>query len=172
MELGASGGPVHRQQPPFGVYVLTVRYCGNPGTVPTPHQDAILGLAEVRDAHGEPDPDRRQRHGESQGGDIGQHAMAEVVGRIVTAPFVAGEVVGGRRAGRRRFIAAARRMGRRPRPEFDHDVRVVAGYRPLGLHCCRYAEVVILSSTLAGASDMKCWRAMQQQAGILSPAPP
>jgi len=34
-----------------------------------------------------------------------------------------------------------RRMGRGTRPEFDHDVLVIAVYRQLGLHCSRSAKV-------------------------------
>src|SRR3954466_6350401 len=52
---------------------------GNPGAVATAHQDAVLGAAEIGDAHGEPDADRGQCDRERQRRDIGEHAMAEVV---------------------------------------------------------------------------------------------
>src|SRR3954464_13548201 len=55
------------------------------------HQHAILGLAKIRDADGQPYPDRDQRHGKGKGRDVGQHAMAKVV-RFVAVPFIAREV--------------------------------------------------------------------------------
>ena len=71
--------------------LLAVRHGGNPGVVPASHQHAILSLAQIGNAHRKPDSDRRQRHGEGQGGDIGQHAMTEIV-RLVAGPFVAGQI--------------------------------------------------------------------------------
>ena len=135
----ARRGSIYRQKWRFCI-VLAVRHRGNPGAVPAPHQHAILGPAQVRDTHREPNPDRRQRDRERQCSNIGQHAMPEIV-RLITGPLIAGQVPGRRPAVGvslvDRFIAVARlvpmpglvpmprRMSRSPRPEFDHDVLVV-----------------------------------------------
>src|SRR3954453_11251014 len=92
MELGHPAGSGLSAKRGFWAGLLTARDHGNPGAVPASHQNAILGLAEIGDAHGEPDSDRRQRDREGQRGDIGQHAVTEVL-RLVSPPFVAGQVV-------------------------------------------------------------------------------
>ena len=70
-----------------GSKMLDVR-CGNLRAVAPSHQHAILGFAQVGDAHGKPDPDRRQCDGKGKGGDVGQHAMAEIV-RLFPVALVA-----------------------------------------------------------------------------------
>src|ERR1700676_4891920 len=71
---------------------LAARRHGNPGAVVATHQHAILGLAEVRNAHGKPNPDRRQCYREREGRNVRQHAMPEVV-RLVTGPLIVGQIV-------------------------------------------------------------------------------
>src|SRR3954453_6514763 len=43
------------------------------GAGPPAHQHAILGLAEVCDAHGKPDADGRQRHRKRESGEVCEH---------------------------------------------------------------------------------------------------
>src|SRR6267143_4200021 len=64
----------------------------NPGAVAAAHQHAILGLAQIGDADRKPDADGGQRHGEGERGDIGEHAMTEIVA-FVARPLVAGQIV-------------------------------------------------------------------------------
>src|SRR5215475_1024346 len=120
---------------------------GNLRAIPTPHQHAILVLAQFRDAHGEPDADRGQRHGEGKRGKVGQHAVAEIVRFLRLAlnvrqafGFVANFL-----------LAPAGRLCRGTRPELDDAVVVIRADGPLGFHCC-WSEGVsrVLSSTGSG----------------------
>src|ERR1043166_790905 len=61
---------------------------GDAGAIAPAHQHAILGLAEIGDAHGQPDPDRGQRYRERECRKVRQHAMTEIV-RFVPRAFVA-----------------------------------------------------------------------------------
>ena len=59
---------------------------GHPHAVVPPHQHAILGLAQIGDAHREPDTDRRQRDREGERGNVGEHAVTKIV-RFGAQPF-------------------------------------------------------------------------------------
>ena len=102
---------------------------GNTRAIAPSHQHTVLGLAHIRDTHGEPDSDRRQRDGEREGRNVCQHAMTEVV-RFIPVPFIARQVV--------RFLPglllqnlvarislATRWVSQRARPEFEHAVLVI-----------------------------------------------
>jgi hypothetical protein len=87
------------------------------GAVAPPHCHAILGLAQIGNADGKPQSDSRQRDGKCQGGEVGQHAMAKIVGSITVA-LIAGEIVGLGRlgldvpaSGQLALLAAVTRLG-------------------------------------------------------------
>src|ERR1700743_2958705 len=65
---------------------------GDAHAVAASHQHAILGAAQIGDAHGEPDADRKHRHGEGTGRDVGQHALTEIV-RLIARLLIARQVV-------------------------------------------------------------------------------
>src|SRR5262249_46078669 len=64
---------------------------GNAHTIAPTHQNAVLGPPQVGNAPGKPDSGRRQRHGEGEGCDVGEHSVTEIV-RLLARPLVAGEV--------------------------------------------------------------------------------
>ena len=72
VKLGAGSAPIGTEKP------LAARR-RNLGAVMPSHQHAILGLAQIGDAHRQPYADRCQRDGEGEGGDVRQHAMPEIV---------------------------------------------------------------------------------------------
>ena len=93
---------------------------GNLDAIVAAHQDAILGPSELGDADGEPDADRQQGDGKSEGGDVGQHSLPIVAG-IFTVAFIAREIVGDfELVDKRRKIAALGQRGSRTRPELEH----------------------------------------------------
>jgi len=112
---------------------------GDARAIAASHQHAILGLAQIGDAHGEPYSDRRQRHGKSEGRNVRQHAMTEIV-RFVPGLRMARQIV-------RRLPgilplrpvigvgAPARRMRQGARPEFEHAMLFVRRHGLLGVHC-------------------------------------
>ena len=63
----------------------------NLGAVAPTHQHAILVLAQIGNAHRQPYSNGRQRDGEGEGRDVGQHAMLEVV-RFLAASFEARQI--------------------------------------------------------------------------------
>jgi len=91
-----------------------------------PHQDAILGPPQMRDAHGEPNSDRQKGHGECEGCDVGQHAMAEVVG-LVPDTLLAGQVIRHFELANRivRISTQTRHGDVAPRPELEHAMLIV-----------------------------------------------
>lgn len=108
------------------------------------HQHAILGLAQVGDAHGKPDADRRERNGEGEGGDIGEHAVAEIV-RFLPG-FLVTRKVEARQLGwlGRRIVMQLLDDGVTPQglglrriawPELQHAVLFLRRDGPLNLHC-------------------------------------
>ena len=117
-----------------GLKLLAARDRRNLGAVAPAHQDAILGLAEFGNAHGEPDPDRGQCDGEGEGGEVRQHAVTKIVG-LLPRPLIARQPVG--------FLPgvllrlAPGWVGRGTRPEPEHAVLVIRTDWPLGFHCCR-----------------------------------
>ena len=113
---------------------------GNTGAIAAPHQDAVLGLAEVGDADGEPDPDRGQRDGKSERCNVGEHPVAEIVG-FVRVPLVAGQIVSLLVRMILQILFArlpprGRRMGQRPRSKFEHTVLIVGWKGLLRFHGC------------------------------------
>ena len=117
---------------------------GNAGAVVPSHQHAILGFAQVGDAHRKPDADCRQRDRECKGGNVGEHAVAKIVRFLRLAlnvrqafGFVANFL-----------LAPAGRLCRGTRPELDDAVVVIRADGPLSFHCC-WSEGVsrALSST-------------------------
>jgi hypothetical protein len=127
---------------------------GDPGAIASSHQHTILGLAQVGDVHGEPYSDRRQRDGKGEGGHIGQHAVAEIIGFVITGAFVTRQVVRlviglllyGLMA---KAFPPARRMRQRPRSEFDHAMLLVRCDGLLDLHCCQLRDNLMQFSMLA-----------------------
>src|SRR3954451_1164758 len=87
-ETGGFGQFPH-QTPPWSGSAL--RH-GNAGAIAAAHQYAILGFAQIGDAHGEPDADPDQRHRERKGREVRQHAMAEIV-RFFPCAFIACQIV-------------------------------------------------------------------------------
>ena len=116
-------------------------------------QDAILGLAHIRNAHGKPYSDGHQGDRKRDRSDVRQHAMAKVV-RFIPGVFIARQVIG-LGAGVFRLSLPARvtlptlRADRVAWPEFEHPMLFFRRYGPLGFHCCQSREILILSSTLA-----------------------
>src|SRR5258708_3159969 len=60
---------------------------GNARAIAPPHQHAILGLAQIRDAHGKPNSNRGQRHGKGEARKVRQHAVAKIA-RLFPADFI------------------------------------------------------------------------------------
>lgn len=111
---------------------------GNVRAISSPHQDAILGLAQIGNAHGEPNSDRRQSRGEGERRDICEHAMAKIV-RFGPVSLVARPVA--------RLMASvllqtliavvsplAGRTSRRARPELEHTMLFFRRDGLLGFH--------------------------------------
>jgi len=111
---------------------------GNPHAVASPHQHTILGPAQIGNAHGKPDTDRGQRDGKSEGGDIGKHALTEIV-RFVPRTFIPrqvelfGELVLALRQSDG-IAVPGRRLRRSSRPELQHAVFFLSHNWSLGLH--------------------------------------
>ena len=141
------GGPRTRS----GAKKLAMRRINARAVAPS-GQDAILGLAHIRNAHREPYSDGHQGYRKSDGSDVGEHAMAKVV-RFVPGTFVARQVIGLGRGDFRLSLPAlvslpAQRADRVARPEFEYPMLVIRRNGPLGFHCCQSREILILSSTL------------------------
>lgn len=119
-----TGGPLSGLEVPDGLDLVG----GNLRAVAAPHQDAILCAAQIGERKREPDADAGQSRGEGGGEDVGDHAMAIVVGALATAlgpvwPRPAESV-------ERRH----RRPGERARPELQNPVVAVAGKWSLNAH--------------------------------------
>ena len=114
------------------------RLRGNAHAIVPPHQHAILGPAQVGDAHGKPDADRRQRDGKGERSNVGEHAVAEIV-RLFPRAFVARQIerLGlvilmprlGHHIGPRRG-----RVKRTARPELEHAMLLIRCNGLLGFH--------------------------------------
>ncbi len=106
--------------------------------IPPTHQHAILKVAQLGDAHGQPYTNRDQHCGQAGCSGICQHTMMEVVRRR-PVPLIARQII---RLGQVRFsilrplfawfIAVMRRPAQRTRPELEHTVLFIAGNRLLG----------------------------------------
>jgi hypothetical protein len=125
----------------------------NPRAVAAPRQYAILGFAHVRNAHGKPYSDGHQGDRKCDGRDVRQHAMAKVV-RLIAGAFIARQVIrfgtGVFRLGLPARVALpALRAERTAWPEFEHAMLLLRRNGPLGFHCCRSRDILMLFSTLA-----------------------
>jgi hypothetical protein len=125
----------------------------NARAVAAPGQDAILSLAHIRNAHGKPYSDGHQGDRKRDGSDVGEHAMAKVV-RLIPGAVIARQVIRLRTSGFRlsppmRVTLPTRGADRVARPELEHPMLLLRRNGPLGLHCCRSRDILMLSSTLA-----------------------
>jgi hypothetical protein len=125
------------KQPDLAFQALEMR-CGDPRAITPPHQHAILGFAEIRDAHGEPDSDGGQSYGKGKGRNVRQHAMAKVV-RLVSSLLVRRQIVRFRICALTERllaqIASVWRTRHGARPEFKHPVLFLGRDGLLGIHC-------------------------------------
>src|SRR3979411_1318447 len=78
-------GPAVRQGPALSRLETLEVLRGNACAIAPSHQHAILGLAQIRDAHREPNSDCRQRDGEGEGGNVCEHAMAKIIRLVAVA---------------------------------------------------------------------------------------
>jgi hypothetical protein len=137
---------------------------GNANAIAPPHQYAILGPAQIGDAHREPYPDRRQRDGKSERGDIGEHAVAKIV-RLLPRTFVARQI---ERLGLAILmlrldpqIGPLRgRLKRAARPEWKHAMLFFRCNGLLGFHWCR--------SGASWPNLARSWRVSQKMLGMVA----
>jgi hypothetical protein len=125
----------------------------NARAIAAPRQYAILGFAHIRNAHGKPYADGHQGDRKCDRSDVSEHAMAKVV-RFIAGAFIARQIIRFGTNGFRLSLPAretlpTRRADRVARPELEHPMLVLRRYGPLGFHCCRSRDILILSSTLA-----------------------
>ena len=125
----------------------------NARAVATPGQDAILGLAHIRDAHGKPYSDGHQGDRKCDGSDVRKHAMAKVVrfipGAVITRQVIRLGTNGFRLSPPMRVTLPTRGADRVARPELEHPMLLLRRNGPLGFHCCRSRDILMLFSTLA-----------------------
>src|SRR5947209_16179294 len=130
----------------------------DPGAIPPAHQHAILGLAQIGDAHGQPDTDGDQRHGKGEGRHVCQHAMTKIVG------FLAGSLVARKIVGLlpdiARLAVLPRRLGHRARPELEYAVLVIRHNWPLAFHRCLIRDIPSPLVSLPGlvSQTKSAWR--------------
>ena len=145
------------KKPNSGPKMLEMRG-GNARAIAASHQHAILCLAQIRNAHGEPYSNGRQRDGKSEGGNVRQHPMAKIIrfvpGLFMVRPIVRSGIFPRRRLAR--VCPPTRRMSQGARPEFEHAVLFVRRHGLLGVHCCQLRVVLTLFSTPARSSHGKC----------------
>ena len=127
--------------------------CGDVGAISSPHQHAVLGVAQVRDAHREPYSDRRQSDGKGEGRHVRQHALTKIVGLIpgllVTRQIAWLSLCVVTRTLLR--ISPLRRSRRGARPEFKHAVLFLGRDGLLGIHCFQLRYALIFSTPSYGA---------------------
>ena len=128
----------------------SIMWHGNLDAIVASHQDAILGSAQMGDAHGEPYADRQQGHREGEGGNVRQHPLPVVIrwfGDALIARQIVGHVqtvssgglippLGGRRSG--------------AWPKREHAVLLLGRGRydgSLGSHGCQLRESSATCST-------------------------
>src|ERR1700721_1888586 len=88
MESGPSRPYRTRANGRPGRKMLDMRGGGYPHAVAPPHQHTVLGPAQIRNAHGEPQSDGGERDRKSEGRNIRQHAAAKIV-RFIPVPLIA-----------------------------------------------------------------------------------
>jgi hypothetical protein len=132
---------------------------GNARAIAPPHQHAILGLAQIRNAHGKPYSDGRQRDRKCEGCNVRQHAVTKII-RFVPVSRIARQIVGllpgvlllsllARVSPLTKVSPLTRRMSQGARPEFEHAMLICRRCGLLGLHCCQLRDILISLSTLA-----------------------
>jgi len=128
---------------------------GDARAITPPHQHAILGFAQIRDAHRQPYSDRRQRDSKGKGGHVSQHALAKIIG-LIPRLLVARQIV---RLGACVFVEAllariSRRTRHGARPEFKNPVLFLRGDGLLGIHCFQLRYMLLLACETAPLTDM------------------
>jgi len=146
--LTRPGGP----QGLFRPKMLAMRRV-NAGAVAASRQYAILGFAHIRNAHGKPYADGHQGDRKCDRSDVSKHAMAKVV-RFIAGAFIARQIIrfgtnGFRLSLPARVTLPTRRADRVARPELEHPMLLLRRNGPLGFHCCRSRDILMLFSTLA-----------------------
>jgi hypothetical protein len=151
MEAGCASRTGFSVKGPPDLEMLGVRR-GNVRAIAPTHQHAILGLAQIRDAHGKPYSDRSQRDGKSEGRNVRQHAMTKIV-RFIPVPRIARQVVLLLSllvlSLIAQFLPLTRRVNQGAWPEFEHTVLFFRRNGPLGFHWSQLRNILILFSTLA-----------------------
>jgi hypothetical protein len=110
------------------------------------HQHTILGFTQIRDTHGEPYSNSRQRNRKSQRSQIRQHALAKVV-RFISRLLVTRQVVRVFRSVLPERVVAfvtppVRRMSCSARPKPEHAVLFFRRDGLLVFHCCQLRHIV------------------------------
>src|SRR3954471_1977355 len=133
---------------------------GDARAIAPSHQHAVLGFAQIRDAHGEPNSDRYQRDGKSEGCNVRQHAPAKVV-RFVPLSLIARQIIRLVRSVVPRSLAAgvfwpAWRVSQGARPEFHHAVLFFGRDGLLGFHWSQLRSITDIISTIVRRLIEKC----------------
>jgi len=119
---------------------------GDARTIAPTHRYAILGLAHVRNTHGEPDSDGQEGDRECKSRDIGQHAATKFV-RLLRHLLITCEV---ERFGLHGFVVRLNhggcsqvpRLRGIARTKLEHTMLAFRRGGPLCLHGCRLRDVV------------------------------
>ena len=125
---------------------------GNLDAIVAPHQDTILGPAEMRNAYGQPYADRQKGDRECASRDVGQHSLPVVIdifGDALVARQVAGDF---QPVHERRMILPLRKGRSGARPELEHPVLLFLRGRydrSLGSHRCQLQGSSVFFSTPA-----------------------
>ena len=128
--------------------------CGDVGAITPPHQHAVLGIAQIRDAHREPYSNRRQGDGKGESGHVRQHALTKIVGLIpglLVARLIARLALCLVTKTLLAWIPAFRWSRRGARPEFKHPVLFFGRDGLLGIHCFQLRYHLIFSTPAYGA---------------------
>ena len=123
-------------------------------TIPEPHQGAVLSVAQIGDAHGQPQSDGGQCNREGTRSRICEHPVAKVV-RLVGRPFVMRRMACFVQEVRLGSICRDPLFGQScevTRPELEHDVLFLRYHGPLCFHRTRSANSDPLLSRCARSS--------------------
>src|SRR5919106_3761605 len=133
-----------------GLEPLEMR-CGDAGAITPTHQHAVLGVAQIRDAHREPYADCGQGDGKGERCHVRQHPLAKIV-RLTPWLFVTGQitwlflrVANGTLLA---WICAVRRPRPGARAEFKHAVLLLGRDWLLAIHCFQLRYTFILACQL------------------------
>ena len=131
---------------------------GNLDAIVASHQDAILGPAQMANAHSQPYADRQQSDGECESRAIRQHPLPVIVSFIGHA-LIARQIVGDfEPVNERRMISRLGEGGFRARPELEHTVLVFRRGRcngSLGSHGYQLQDGCVPFSTRALFPEVK-----------------